>query len=329
MAGQKQVHTMANRLNKICDIILAGVLFSLPVAAEESNNKMFSEQSTVRDILRTPEFEGFAKKLLPWDDESRNNLEVKISEIGRLMPYHNNIVPADILSPLNYLLIEAKQGKQVFYNIYPKQNNRQKNTGIFFFRGNPNAPFAIICPGGGFSYVGSLHEGFPIALALSKCGYNAFVIKYRVGSADWAMQDLAQAITYLFDNAEMLGVSTQNYSVWGGSAGARMAAYIGSYGVQAFGGKELPYLNAVIMGYTGHSDFSKKEPATFMYVGENDWIANPRRMKQQADRLNNLGIKTEFHSYPNLGHGFGLGTNTSAEGWLDKAIDFWKNIISS
>ena len=45
-----------------------------------------------------------------------------------------------------------------------------------FFRGRPGAPFAVICPGGGFSYVGSIHEGFPHALALSRMGYNAFVV---------------------------------------------------------------------------------------------------------------------------------------------------------
>lgn len=327
MAEQEQVRIMINRLNKICSILLAGIFFSLPVTAEESNNEMFSEQNTVGDILRAPEFKGFAKKLLPWDDEGRNNPEVKISEIGRLMPYHNNIVPTDILVSLNYLLAETRHGKQVFYEIYPKQDKRQKNTGIFFFRGKPEAPFAIICPGGGFSYVGSLHEGFPLALELSKKGYNAFVIKYRSGSPDWAMQDLAVAVSYIFAQAKELQISTDNYSVWGGSAGARMAAYIGSYGVNAFGGDNLPRPAAVIMAYTGHGDFTSQQPPTFMVVGENDWIANPLAMKHRAESLTNAGIKTEFHQYPNLGHGFGLGTKTSAAGWLDKAVKFWEKQI--
>ena len=40
-----------------------------------------------------------------------NNLEVKISEIGRLMPYHNNIVQTDIFVSLNYILAETMRGK--------------------------------------------------------------------------------------------------------------------------------------------------------------------------------------------------------------------------
>lgn len=37
-----------------------------------------------------------------------------------------------------------------------------------------------------------------------------------------------------------------------------------------------------------------------------------------------LGIDTEFHSYPGLSHGFGLGIGTVAEGWINEAISFWQ-----
>jgi hypothetical protein len=68
------------------------------------------------------------------------------------------------------------------------------SAGLLFFRGKPGAPSAIVCPGGGFAHVGSLHEGFPHALELSKKGYNAFVLKYRIGSELKATEDLAAAI---------------------------------------------------------------------------------------------------------------------------------------
>lgn len=328
MAAPKQAPAMINNLYLICRLLLMGMLVSLPAFAQKKEKNMLSAQNTVEDILNRPEFSGFAQKLLPWDETSINNPQIKISEISRLMPYHNNIETKDVLAPLNYLLNKIKQGSQVFYDIYPENDKRQKHTGIFFFRGKPNAPFAIICPGGGFSYVGSLHEGFPLALELNKQGYNAFVIKYRSGSPDQAMQDLATAISYIFSQSEELNISTADYSVWGGSAGARMAAYIGSYGVKAFGGDNLPLPAAVIMAYTGHSDFTQQQPPTFMVVGENDRIADPRAMKHYAEILKKAGIKTEIHIYPNIGHGFGLGTNTPAEGWLDNAVNFWKQAKS-
>jgi hypothetical protein len=37
------------------------------------------------------------------------------------------------------------------------------------------------------------------------------------------------------------------------------------------------------------------------------------------------GSATEFHLYRNVGHGFGLRTGTSAEGWIDNALRFWEN----
>ena len=33
---------------------------------------------------------------------------------------------------------------------------------------------------------------------------------------------------------------------------------------------------------------------------------------------------TEFHVYPGLSHGFGIGTGTVAEGWLNDAVAFWE-----
>jgi acetyl esterase/lipase len=34
------------------------------------------------------------------------------------------------------------------------------------------------------------------------------------------------------------------------------------------------------------------------------------------------GTRVEFRTYPRVGHGFGLGIGTSAEGWIADAIRF-------
>ncbi len=47
-------------------------------------------------------------------------------------------------------------------------------------------------------------------------------------------------------------------------------------------------------------------------------------MQSRLDELASLGIPTEFHSYNGLPHGFGLGTGTVAEGWINDAINFWQ-----
>lgn len=131
-----------------------------------------------------------------------------------------------------------------------------------------------------------------------------------------------------FAHAEELKVDTDCYSLWGGSAGARMAAYLGTYGTAAFGEDELPKPGAVIMQYTGHSEYSAEDPPTYACVGKNDGIANWQVMQQRTDAMAALGIPTEFHAYDGLSHGFGLGTGTNAEGWLDDAVEFWEACAS-
>ncbi len=35
-----------------------------------------------------------------------------------------------------------------------------------------------------------------------------------------------------------------------------------------------------------------------------------------------VGIDTEFYKYPGLGHGFGIGTGTVADSWINSAVVF-------
>ena len=290
------------------------------------------EQSTIGDILRHPAFAGFGSLILPWDDRAYDE-EMRVTRISSLLPYHTHVDPETVTTALNRMIDDAAAGKTVFYRFYSEaqrqQQPRRANTGLFFFRGRPGAPFAVICPGGGFSYVGSVHEGFPYADAISRKGYNAFVLRYRAGEGGTiATQDLAAAVSYIFRNAESLGVGTSGYSLWGSSAGARMAAAIGSNGVAQYGGADVPRPSAVLMAYTAHSDHSSAEPPTFVVVGEDDAIAPPAIMERRVEALRKSGTEVEYHKYKRLGHGFGLGTGTSAEGWIYEAIRFWEASIA-
>ena len=138
--------------------------------------------------------------------------------------------------------------------------------------------------------MGAMHDSFPHALALSKQGYNAFALIYRPGAQN-VCEDLARAIGFIFANADELEVSTDCYSLWGGSAGARMAAYLGSLGPAAFGGENLPKPGTVVMQYTGHSEYNPAgEPPTFAVAGDNDGIANWMTMERRIDALSGIRV---------------------------------------
>ena len=284
---------------------------------------VYTKDTLITEVQNDPMLGDWGRLLFP-----ANTGYMSGSTLGNLrLTWYSNIDPDKTVEIANYMRTRAAAGETVFYDIYTDEEKvadpAKKDTGLFFFRGDPGAKFAICNAGGGFAYVGAMHDSFPHALELSKMGYNAFALIYRPGW-DTACEDLARAISFIFKNAEELQVDTDCYSLWGGSAGARMAAYLGTYGPAYFGGDDLPRPGTVVMQYTGHNEYSEQDPPTYACCGTSDGIASWRTMQSRLNAMSSLGIPTEFHSYQGLSHGFGLGTGTVAEGWINDAVAFWE-----
>ena len=64
-----------------------------------------------------------------------------------------------------------------------------------------------------------------------------------------------------------------------------------------------------------------------MVFGEHDGIAPAASMERRIAALRKAGTLVEYHKFRNLGHGFGLGTGTSAQRWVADAIRFWEKLI--
>ena len=302
----------------------------------------FTRQTNIKDVMNDP---AFCNKVKTEAEEGTQS----VWQYGRLMfpvdtgyysgstleelalTWYNGIDPDKTVEVVNDLKRRALRGETVFYDIYTEAEKAadpaKRDTGLFFFKGRPGRRFAICNAGGGFAFVGAMHDSFPHALELSKKGYNAFALIYRPG-AQTACEDLARAITFVFVHAKELEVDTSCYSLWGGSAGARMAAWLGSYGTENFGGKACPRPGAVIMQYTGLSQVFGNEPPTYNCVGTGDWIASYRTMEQRIRAIRANGTDAEIEVFAGLPHGFGLGTGTAAEGWLDRAVAFWERQMS-
>ena len=295
-------------------------------AAQEEESGLYTTQTPISQVIEAPAFGDYGRLIFPVDSGYYSGSTLR----DLRLTWYSNIDPNKTVEIVNYLKQSVQSGRTVFYDIYTDEEKAQdpdkEDTGLFFFKGEPGERFAVCNAGGGFAYVGAMQDSFPHALELSKMGYNAFALIYRPG-AQIACEDLARAISFIFSHAQELEVNTDGYSLWGGSAGGRMAAWLGSYGPAAFGGDNLPRPATVIMQYTGHSNLTRNDPPTFACVGENDGIANWRTMQRRIQALDEMGIPTEFHHYPGLRHGFGLGTGTVAEGWIDEAAAFWQRQV--
>lgn len=306
---------------RVLALCLAGVC-GLGMAFGSEVMRPYTRETAITTVINDPAFKGYGRLIFPADEGYMSG-----STLGSLgLTWYNLIDPDETVKIANYLHDEASSGRQVFFDIYTEEEKRQdpakRDTGLFFFKGREGARTAIVNAGGGFAYVGVMQDSFPQALALSEKGLNAFALIYRPG-AETACQDLSRAIAFLFDHQEELGISMDGYSLWGGSAGARMAAWVGTYGTATFGERKLPQPSAVIMQYTGLSEVTGSEPPTYATVGTSDWIASWRVMERRIERIRENGTDAEIEVFEGLPHGFGLGLHTVAEGWIDHAVDFW------
>ena len=277
-----------------------------------------SEDTRIDDVISM--FGDYGRLIFPVDTSYYHG-----DTLGTLrLTWYTCINPSRTVDIVNYMLVEVSEGRNIFYSIYSDDDPRAKDTGLFFFRGKPGAKFAVCSAGGGFVFVGAMHDSFPHALELSRRGYNAFALIYRPG-AETACEDLARAIAFIHEHAEELCVDVKGYSLWGGSAGARMAAWLGTYGTETFGERAYPRPSAVIMQYTGLGEVTGSEPPTYACVGTNDGIASYRTMQRRINAIRANGTNAEIEIFSGLSHGFGLGEGTIAEGWIDNAVNFWEN----
>lgn len=285
----------------------------------------YTENSKVTDVMRDPTYGDYGHLIFPVDIAISEDLELK--DVEDILPWYSEVNPKKTVEIVNYMKERVTDGEQIFYDIYSEEEKEadpaKEDTGLFFFRGDAGAKTAIVNAGGGFMYVAAMHDSFPQALELAKNGYNAFALIYRPG-ADTACEDLARAIAYLHEHAQELQIDMTDYSLWGGSAGARMAAWLGSYGTAYFGEEEYPAPAAVIMQYTGLSSVTGQEPPTYACVGTSDYIASYESMEQYISRLRRNGTNAEIEVFTGLSHGFGLGEGTVADGWINRAMDFWQ-----
>lgn len=284
----------------------------------EDENTLFTSDSLINRIKADTAFADCSNLLFP----AGNTAGLSLRDVGRLLPYHTNVRPDEAAAVLNYLKAEKEKGEQIFYPLI-KSSQGTPITGLFFFRGKPGNRFAVICPGGGFRYVGAIHEGFPLAMYLASQGINAFVIVYRVGGADIACRDLAQGIDFIFEHAAELKFpqritpfgEAQPVPVWPLTSAAILLPPLEERSLKGHP-QSLCSTPATLI-------LAGRSPATYAVVGDADPIANPDTMEWRINQLKRSGVPTKFNLIHGISHGFGLGTRSPAEGWAKDALDFW------
>lgn len=239
--------------------------------------------------------------------------------------------------------------------------NEDNLKGIIPFFKYENALTAIIIPGGGFDFCNFLGEGIFIAKEFNKHMMNAIVLVYGVkekAQYPYPIKDLVKAINFLNEYYSILNINPNNYFLVGFSAGAHLAI---SYARDDIGYKKYGIENnakALILSYplvslkneithigsknnilnvyknnkskealySHEFHISKNFPPTFIRSFKNDSLVNIKNSLLLKEKLDLFNVKNEFITYEGDLHGVGLGKFTSAEGWVDKAIQFIKGL---
>jgi acetyl esterase/lipase len=226
-----------------------------------------------------------------------------------------------------------------------------------------NGTAVIICPGGGYSHLSIVGEGYDVAKLLNEWGVAAFVLKYRLPDDSTMerreigpLQDAQRAIQLVRQKANEWNVNPKKVGIMGFSAGGYLAAALGTHYKEAFIPNEtrtnlrpdfmilaypvisltdsLSKFARAVLGenptpakvtlYSNELQVNKETPPAFLVHAKDDKTVDVRNSIYFCSALQKNHVKCELHLYEKGGHGFGLNNKLSEDKWTDW-LHSWMN----
>ena len=195
-------------------------------------------------------------------------------------------------------------------------------------QGTPVKGAVIISPGGAFVYR-SPAEGIPVAEALSRLGYQCFVVNYRLRpyTQQEAALDLSRGIRYVRAHADDYGIDPDDIAVMGFSAGGILSGELvlnfeglvnGTVLDSGYVPDELDNVPAdaaavgLMYSFYGRLSVASTDgdrlrdadlPPTYVLYGSEEVFRD--QIENQVELLETIGAPVESHILDGYGHGFG------------------------
>ena len=273
----------------------------------------------------------------------------------KAIPLYPNGVPNSKPSPADYV-------EKVDQNSFLSGVTIPTLTPYFADKSKANGTAVIICPGGGYSGLSMVNEGFSIAEAFNKIGVTAFVLTYRLPSDSimvdktiGPLQDAQRAIQIVRQQAAEWGINPNKIGIIGFSAGGHLASTAithfdkvvisnknntnlrPDFGVLIYpvitmgpkthaGSKENligKHVSQELMDlYSNEKQVTSNTPPTFLVAAEDDDVVPVENTLMFYRALLDNKVKAEMHVYQAGGHGFGLYNKTTKDFWFDRLTEW-------
>ena len=237
-----------------------------------------------------------------------------------------------------------------------------------------HSPAVIVCPGGSYSWLDIPTEGIAVAEWLQRNGINAYLLRYRVATVPayifgfrvlgighrWPdmLNDVEEALRYVYEHAEDDHTDTCRIGVMGFSAGGHLTMASWAYNRTPYKPKFLCPIYPVItmshptyshrrsrrgaLGVWGQWDPTMQDslsiekhitpdcPPVFLVNCEDDPIVDYRNSLLLDSALNANGVPHTYHRFRTGGHGFGAvdnkGTPESRQ-WKELFLAFISSLL--
>ena len=227
----------------------------------------------------------------------------------------------------------------------------------YFKPEKPNGTAVIICPGGGYARIAYTNEGIAMAKWFAELGISAFILKYRIPDDKFMehkerapLSDAQQAILYLRENSNKLGIRPDKIGIIGFSAGGHLAATLSTHFTESI----IPNDNKInlrpdfsiliypvitmekdythpgsrenllgdnpsdqfIREFSNEKCVTDKTPPTFLVHASDDHSVPVENSLHYYEALKNHNVIAVLHIFQKGGHGFAMKNEWNDKQWL-------------
>ena len=245
--------------------------------------------------------------------------------------------PNDFVYGMTRLSDKANAGEDVYYPLFTdkeiKEDEQRGQVSLYRLSADneERRPYVLLLAGGGFISVCTPMESLPVAAAFNDLGYTAFCLTYRISESfgdkpETLAEDIYKAVSFITEHADEFNVDPTNSLIGGFSAGGMAISEWCNpeTGYQKYEA-EKPGAACFIYGVNESYKDTIDVPSFILYCID-DVHFGVEDFDNFESGIADRNIPTDYKKV-DCPHGFGLGTGTEAEGWVNEAETFWKEQI--